>query len=51
MSAGYDPAATNTFVHHHEDARAVLGEHAWQKAWADGAELDLDAALTLALEP
>jgi hypothetical protein len=47
----YDPAASNPFAHHDEDARASLGENAWSKAWADGAELDLDAALTLALEP
>jgi predicted ATPase/class 3 adenylate cyclase len=33
---------------HIADARAALGEDAWEKAWADGAELDLDAALRLA---
>lgn len=31
-------------------ARAALGERAWQKAWAEGAELDFDAALGLALD-
>jgi hypothetical protein len=35
---------------HLDDARAALGDQAWEKAWAAGAELDLDAALTLALE-
>jgi hypothetical protein len=48
--AGYDPAASVTFARHLEDSRTTLGDQAWQKAWADGAELDLDAALTLALE-
>ena len=50
--AGFDP--TESFPCGHVDtARAALGEGAWQKAWADGAELDLDAALGLAigLEP
>jgi hypothetical protein len=32
-----------------DTARAALGEGAWQKAWADGAEFDLDAALGLAI--
>jgi predicted ATPase/class 3 adenylate cyclase len=50
-SAEYDPAASVTFARHVEDARATLGNHAWEQAWADGAALDLDAALTLALEP
>jgi tetratricopeptide (TPR) repeat protein len=49
--AGYDPATSTTFVHDLDDARASFGENAWQRAWADGAELDLDAALKLALEP
>jgi hypothetical protein len=31
-------------------ARAALGESAWQKAWAEGAELDFDAALALTLD-
>jgi len=47
--AGRDPVALNPFVHHHDDARAALGERAWQKAWADGAVLALDDALGLAL--
>jgi hypothetical protein len=50
-SSGYDPMAANTFVHHHEGARAVLGDQAWKKAWSDGAELGLEAALELALSP
>jgi hypothetical protein len=32
-----------------DTARAALGEPAWQEAWADGAELDFDAALRLAV--
>jgi hypothetical protein len=35
---------------HLDDARAVLGEQAWQKARDEGAALDLDAALRLALD-
>ena len=46
--AGFDP--TESFPCGHVDtARAALGEPAWQKAWADGAELDFDAALGLAI--
>ena len=46
--AGFDP--TESFPCGHVDtARAALGEPAWQKAWADGAELGLDAALGLAI--
>jgi hypothetical protein len=47
--AGFDPAASITFAHHLDDARAALGEDAWQSAWNDGAALELDAALGLAL--
>jgi predicted ATPase/DNA-binding SARP family transcriptional activator len=47
--AGFDPASI-PFARDLEDARTALGEQAWQKAWADGTELDLDAALKLALE-
>ena len=43
--AGFDPTASIPFARHLDDARAALGEHAWQKAWAEGAELDFDAAL------
>jgi tetratricopeptide (TPR) repeat protein len=35
---------------HVKDARAVLGERVWQKAWADGAELGFDSAFSLALD-
>jgi predicted ATPase/class 3 adenylate cyclase len=43
-----DPTDSMPSVLHLDDARAALGEHAWQKAWAEGAELDVDAALELA---
>ena len=46
--AGFNPTASITFAHDLEDVRAALGGDAWQKAWADGAELDLHAALRLA---
>ena len=49
-SAGYDPAVTSRFTLHLDDARASLGEQAWQKARDEGAALDLDAALRLALD-
>jgi predicted ATPase/class 3 adenylate cyclase len=48
--AEYDPTAFIPLARHVEDARAALGEHAWQKAWADGTDLDLDAAVGLALD-
>ena len=34
-----------------DDARATLGEQAWQKARDEGTALDFDAALRLALDP
>ena len=34
---------------HVDAARASLGERAWRKAWAEGAELEFDAALVLAV--
>jgi tetratricopeptide (TPR) repeat protein len=46
-SAG-DPAVGAPFTVHLDDARAALGEQAWQKARDEGAALDLDAALRLA---
>ena len=46
----FDPAASASFVHHVDDARAALGEQVWQKAFSAGAELGLDAALALALK-
>jgi tetratricopeptide (TPR) repeat protein len=46
---GFDPTETIRLSRHAEDARAALGEYAWQNAWADGSELDLDDALGLAL--
>ena len=49
-SAGYDPAIMTPFTPHLDDARAALGEQAWQKARDEGATLELDAALRLALD-
>lgn len=49
-SAGHDPAVMTPFTPHLDDARAALGEQAWQKARDVGAALDLDAALRLALD-
>jgi predicted ATPase/class 3 adenylate cyclase len=48
-TTGYDVATSATFVHYLDEARESLGEDAWQKAWDHGAELDLDAALKLAV--
>ena len=47
-TARFDPTDSMPSVRHLDAARAALGEGAWQKAWAEGAELDLDAALGLA---
>ena len=49
-TAEFDPTASITLAHHLDDARTTFGEDAWRKARADGAALDLDAALTLALD-
>jgi predicted ATPase/class 3 adenylate cyclase len=49
-SAGYDIAVERPFALHLDDARAALGEQEWQKARDEGAALDLDAALRLALD-
>jgi hypothetical protein len=51
--AGFDPVESISFAHHLDEARSALGEEAWQKAVADGAELGFDAALALtrALDP
>ncbi len=46
--AGFDPTVSFPSAGHVDAARAVLGERAWQKAWAEGAGLDFDAALELA---
>jgi tetratricopeptide (TPR) repeat protein len=48
--AGFDPAAMTPFTAHLDDARAALGEQAWQKARDEGAAFDVDAALRLALD-
>ena len=47
-AAGFDPTVSFPSAGHVDAARAALGERAWQKAWAEGAELDFDAALELA---
>ena len=47
---GFDPAVMTPFTAHLDDVRAALGEQAWQKARDEGAALDLDAALRLALD-
>jgi predicted ATPase/class 3 adenylate cyclase len=47
-AAGFDPAASISFTRHLDDACATLGDDAWQKAWAEGAELELDEVLRLA---
>jgi predicted ATPase/class 3 adenylate cyclase len=49
-SIEYDPAVEIPFAPPLGDVRAALGEQAWQKAWDEGAALDLDAALRLALD-
>jgi len=49
-SYGFDSADTTPVTAHLDDARAALGEQAWQKAQDEGAALDLDAALRLALD-
>ena len=38
------------FTAHLDDARAAIGEEAWQEAQDEGAALDLDAAHRLALD-
>ena len=48
--AGFNPSSSVTLARHVKDARAVLGERVWQKAWADGAELGFDSAFSLALD-
>ncbi len=49
-SAGFDPAGEIPFTAHLDDVRTALGEQAWQSARDEGAALDLDAALRLALD-
>jgi tetratricopeptide (TPR) repeat protein len=48
--SGFDPAVTTPFTPHLDDARAAIGEQAWQTARDEGAALDLDGALRLALD-
>ena len=48
--AGFDPAEMAPSADHLDDVRAALGEQAWQKARDEGAALDFDAALRLALD-
>ena len=48
-TAEFDPTTSFAFAHHVEEARARVEERDWGRAWAEGADLELDAALTLAL--
>ena len=47
---GSDTDVMTLFTPDLDDASAALGEQAWQKARDEGAALDLDAALRLALD-
>jgi tetratricopeptide (TPR) repeat protein len=47
-SSGFDQSAP--FTAHVDDARSALGEPAWERARDEGAKLDLDDALRLALD-
>jgi tetratricopeptide (TPR) repeat protein len=49
--AQFDPSDSVVSTGHVDAARAALGERAWQKAWAEGAELDFEGALGLASGP
>jgi tetratricopeptide (TPR) repeat protein len=49
VTTGFDPTLI-PFARHMDDARAALGEHAWDKAFAEGANLGFDAALSVALD-
>ena len=48
--AGFDLTVLTRLTAHLNEVRAALGEQAWQKARDEGAALDLDAALRLALD-
>ena len=50
LALGLDPAGMAPFITRLDHVRAALGEQAWQKARDEGAALDLDAALRLALD-
>lgn len=47
-AAKFDPTDSMPSIHHLDAARAALGDRAWQTAWTEGAQLDLDTALELA---
>ena len=47
---GSDGSAITLVTPHLDDARAALGEQAWHRARDEGAALELDAALRLALD-
>jgi hypothetical protein len=49
--AGFDPTDSTRSVRHVDTARSALGERAWDEAWAEGTQLDFDAALKLAVNP
>jgi predicted ATPase/class 3 adenylate cyclase/Tfp pilus assembly protein PilF len=49
--AGYDPTNwLTTLSPYLLEGRAALGEHAWEKCWDEGAALDFEAAMNLALD-
>jgi predicted ATPase/class 3 adenylate cyclase len=48
-AAGIDVAATMPLARHIDDARARTGKDAWQRAWAEGAELEVETALAQAI--
>jgi predicted ATPase/class 3 adenylate cyclase len=49
--AGFDRTDYFPSAGHMDAALAVIGEPAWQKAWAEGTQLDFDAALKLGVNP
>jgi predicted ATPase/class 3 adenylate cyclase len=48
-AVGINVAASAPLARHVDDARAASGEEAWQRAWAEGAELDVETALAQAI--
>ena len=50
-AAKFDPTDSMPSIHHLDAARTALGDPTWQQAYAEGAQLDLDAALRLASSP
>jgi predicted ATPase/class 3 adenylate cyclase len=48
-AVGIDVAASAPLARHVDEARAVTGEEAWQRAWAEGADLHVETALAQAI--